>query len=117
MAGKPTAPPPDARLPDAAAASAEQEPLASGRRRKKLLDGAMADYYAGQYDLAALGLESYVKTFPQSTEAPEAQLRVGNSYLQLGKNDKAVEAYDVVDPHLRQEQCRCPRRTRRRAWR
>lgn len=67
-----------------------------GASPKKLLDGAMADYYAGQYDLAALGLESYVKTFPQSTEAPEAQLRVGNSYLQLGKNDKAIDAYDVA---------------------
>jgi len=69
---------------------------AVGASPKKLLDGALADYFAGQYDLAAMGLESYVRTFPQSAEAPEAQLRAGNSYLQLGKNDKAVEAYDVV---------------------
>jgi TolA-binding protein len=67
-----------------------------GASPKKLLDGAMADYYASQYDLAALGLESYVKTFPQSTEAPDAQLHAGNSYLQAGKNDKAVEAYDFA---------------------
>ena len=43
-----------------------------------------------------MGFESYVRTFPTSPEAPEAQLRAGNSYLQTGKNDKAVEAYDVV---------------------
>src|SRR5262249_10299477 len=49
-----------------------------------------------QYDLAAIGFESYVRTFPQSPEAPEAQLRAGNSYLQSKKDDKAVEAYDVV---------------------
>jgi tol-pal system protein YbgF len=67
-----------------------------GASPKKLLDGALADYFAGQYDLAAMGLESYVRTFPQSPEAPEAQLRAGNSYLQSGKNDKAVDAYDVV---------------------
>jgi tetratricopeptide (TPR) repeat protein len=67
-----------------------------GASPKKLLDGALADYFAGQFDLAAMGLESYVRTFPQSPEAPEAQLRAGNSYLQTGKNDKAVEAYDVV---------------------
>jgi TolA-binding protein len=67
-----------------------------GASPKKLLDGALADYFAGQYDLAAMGLESYVRTFPQSTDAPEAQLRAGNSYLQLGKNEKAVDAYDVV---------------------
>lgn len=69
---------------------------AVGASPKKLLDGALADYFAGQYDLAALGFESYVRTFPQSPEAPEAQLRAGNSYLQTGKNDKAVDAYDVV---------------------
>jgi TolA-binding protein len=69
---------------------------AVGTSPKKLLDGALADYFAGQYDLAALGFESYVRTFPQSPEAPEAQLRAGNSYLQTGKNDKAVDAYDVV---------------------
>src|SRR5262245_15185967 len=39
---------------------------AVGASPQKLLDGAMADFYAGQYDLAALGLDSYVKTFPQS---------------------------------------------------
>jgi len=88
----------------AAAGAAPTDPAAPpvtgaaavGTSPKKLLDGALADYFAGQYDLAALGFESYVRTFPQSPEAPEAQLRAGNSYLQTGKNDKAVDAYDVV---------------------
>jgi TolA-binding protein len=78
------------------AAPAVAGAAAVGTSPKKLLDGALADYFAGQYDLAALGFESYVRTFPQSPEAPEAQLRAGNSYLQTGKNDKAVDAYDVV---------------------
>src|SRR5262245_39101980 len=60
---------PDAPLPAPVGAAAV------GASPKKLLDGALADYYAGQYDLAAMGFESYVRTFPQSTEAPEAQLR------------------------------------------
>src|SRR5690242_18552233 len=88
----------------AAAGAAPTDPAAPpvagaaavGTSPKKLLDGALADYFAGQYDLAALGFESYVRTFPQSPEAPEAQLRAGNSYLQTAKNDKAVDAYDVV---------------------
>jgi TolA-binding protein len=84
------APAPDASAPPAGGAAAV------GASPKKLLDGALADYYASQYDLAAIGFESYVRTFPQSPEAPEAQLRAGNSYLQTGKNDKAVDAYDVV---------------------
>jgi TolA-binding protein len=82
--------------PDSGAAAPPAGAAAVGTSPKKLLDGALADYYASQYDLAALGFESYVRTFPQSPEAPEAQLRAGNSYLQSGKNEKAVDAYDVV---------------------
>lgn len=83
-----TAPSPDTAPPTGAAAV--------GTSPKKLLDGALADYFAGQYDLAAMGLESYVRTFPQSPEAPEAQLRAGNAYLVSKKDDKAIEAFDVV---------------------
>jgi|KBSSwiStaDraftv2_1062776.scaffolds.fasta_scaffold15365_6 tol-pal system protein YbgF len=81
--------PPDSAAPATGA-------VAVGTSPRKLYDGALADYFSGQWDLAAMGFESYVRTFPQSPEAPEAQLRAGNSYLQSGKNDKAVEAYDVV---------------------
>ena len=63
---------------------------------QKLLDSALADYYAGQYDLAILGFESYVKTFPQSPQASFAQLHVGNSQMQLGKYEPAVAAFDTV---------------------
>ncbi len=69
---------------------------AVGASPQKLWDGAMADYYAGQYDLAILGLEAYAKTFPQSPQAANAALHVGISYSQQGKYDKAVEAYDTV---------------------
>ena len=67
-----------------------------GASPQKLFDGARADYWGGQYDLAALGFESYVKTFPQSPQAPDAQLHVGHSYFNAAKYDKAVEAYDAV---------------------
>ena len=56
----------------------------------------MADYYAGQYDLAILGLESYVKTFPQSPQASFAQAHIGDSHMQLGKYEQASAAYDQV---------------------
>lgn len=67
-----------------------------GASPQKLLDGAMADYYSGQYDLAVLGLDSYIKTFPQSPQADYAQYHVGAAYLQQGKYDKAIEAYNTV---------------------
>lgn len=81
----PTAPPPS---PTGAAAL--------GQSPQKLLDSALADYYAGQYDLAILGFESYVKTFPQSPQASFAQLHIGQSQMQLGKYEPAVAAFDVV---------------------
>jgi tol-pal system protein YbgF len=83
-------PPPDAPAAPATGAAAV------GASPRKLYDGALADYFSGQWDLAAMGFESYVRTFPQSPEAPEAQLRAGNAYLQSAKNEKAVEAYDAV---------------------
>jgi tol-pal system protein YbgF len=83
---------PAAVLPPAAPSGA----AAVGASPQKLLDSALADYYAGQYDLAILGFESYVKTFPQSPQASFAQLHVGNSQMQLGKYEPAIAAFDTV---------------------
>jgi len=82
------APPPVAASPTGAAAV--------GASPQKLLDSALADYYAGQYDLSILGFESYVKTFPQSPQASFAQLHVGNSQMQLGHYEPAIAAFDTV---------------------
>ena len=38
----------------------------------------------------------YIKSFPKSDHADDAQVYIGNRYLQDGKNDKAVEAYDLA---------------------
>jgi len=86
--GDPAAAPPVAAAGTGAAAV--------GASPQKLLDSALADYYAGQYDLAILGFESYVKTFPQSPQASFAQLHVGNSQMQLGKYEPAIGAFDTV---------------------
>ena len=82
--------------PSAPPAAAPTGAAAVGASPQKLLDSAMADYYAGQYDLAILGFESYVKTFPQSPQASFAQMHVADSYYQAGKYDQAVQAYDGV---------------------
>ncbi|MDR1989629.1 MAG: tetratricopeptide repeat protein [Acidobacteriaceae bacterium] len=93
---------PDA--PDSAPAVATTAPVspvggsaaAVGASPQKLLDGAMADYYGGQYDLAVLGLESYIKTFPQSTQADFAQYHIGMSLFNDAKYDRAVDAFGSV---------------------
>ncbi len=59
-------------------------------------DGAYADYTAGQYDLAVLGFEAYIKSFPKSDRADDAQVLICASYLNDNKNDKAAEACDLV---------------------
>jgi tol-pal system protein YbgF len=85
-----------AGLPPADPAAAPTGAAAVGASPQKLLDSAMADYYAGQYDLAILGLDSYIKTFPQSPEADRAQFHIGSSYIQQAKYDKALEAYGAL---------------------
>jgi tol-pal system protein YbgF len=69
---------------------------AIGASPKKLLEGAMADYYAGQYDLAVIGFDQYIKAFPQAQDADDAQYYIAMSYLQQGNNDKAVQSCDAL---------------------
>jgi tol-pal system protein YbgF len=70
--------------------------LAIGTSPQKLWDLADADYAAGQWDSAIQSFEMYVQAFPKSDMADDAQIRVGNSYLQDRKYEKAVEAYDTA---------------------
>lgn len=82
-----------AALPDGAPPSGA---AAIGASPKQLWGGAQADYMAGQYDLAIIGFESYIKSFPQAQDADDAQLYIGNAYLQQGNNEKANESYDAL---------------------
>jgi TolA-binding protein len=59
-------------------------------------DTANADYMAGQYDLAVLGFEAYIKNFPKSERADDAQVAICASYLNDNKNQKAVDACDLA---------------------
>jgi len=63
---------------------------------QKLFDSALSDYYSGQYDLAVIGFGDYIKSFPKSDLADDAQVNICMAYLQDGKNDKAVEACDLA---------------------
>ena len=63
---------------------------------KQMWDAAYADYTAGQYDLAVLGFEAYIKSFPRADQADNAQVMICASYLNDGKADKAAEACDLA---------------------
>jgi tol-pal system protein YbgF len=82
-----------APVPDATPAGG---PTMVGVSPTRLLNEARSDYSLARWDLAISGFEAYIKSFPRSDEADDAQLSIGNAYLQDGKYDKAVEAYDLV---------------------
>jgi TolA-binding protein len=63
---------------------------------QKLFDSAMSDYYSGQYDLAVVGFSEYIRSFPKSDLADDAQVNICAAYVQDGKNEKAVEACDLA---------------------
>jgi tol-pal system protein YbgF len=69
---------------------------AVGVSPQKLLDTAKADYSAGQYDLAIIGFNEYIRSFPKSDMADDAQVNICNAYYQDAKYQQAVEACDLV---------------------
>jgi len=71
-------------------------PLPIGTSPQRLYEQASGSYSAGLYDLAIEGFQAYIRSFPKSDMADDAQLQIGHSYLAQGKNDKAVEEYDKV---------------------
>jgi len=93
---------PDAGAPTSAAAGTAATappapaPGASGQSPGKLWAQAYADYSQSLWDLAIEGFEAYIRYFPTSDNADDAQLLIGRAYIQNGKNDKAVEAFDKV---------------------
>ena len=59
-------------------------------------DSAFSDYAGGQYELAIVGFETYLKYFPRSPLADDAQLNIGNALFNAGKFREAIAAYQRV---------------------
>jgi tol-pal system protein YbgF len=71
-------------------------PVASGVQPQRLFDSSYGDYTAGNYSLAVQGFESYLRAFPKSIRAHEAQLYAAESLAYDKKDMEAVVAYDRV---------------------
>ena len=95
--GRAPTPPPEA---DAASSGTPPAPAPAappiGVSPKNLFESAQSDYFAGQYDLAISGFTDYIRSFPKSDMADDAQVLICNAYLNDGKYQKAVEACDVA---------------------
>lgn len=70
--------------------------IAVGPSPNRLYDMAWSNYIAGLYDLANDGFQAFLRSFPKSDMADDAQVYIGNAYLLDGKNEKAIEAYDLA---------------------
>jgi tol-pal system protein YbgF len=89
----PTGAPPAGAPP---AAAATPPVAAAGVQPQRLFDGAWGDYTAGNYSLAIQGFDMYLRSFPKSTRAHEAQLYIAEALAWEKKDMEAVVAYDRV---------------------
>lgn len=62
----------------------------------RLYDTAQADYAGGQWALAINGFETYIRTFPKTEKADDAQFYIGEALQLDGKFKEAIVAYDKV---------------------
>jgi tol-pal system protein YbgF len=93
VAGAPAAAPtaPVAPVPTTPAPS-----LPPGMSPQRVYDTAWADYTSGQWELCISGFDMYLRTFPRSDLADEAQFYIGECNYADGKNQEAVQAYTQV---------------------
>jgi tol-pal system protein YbgF len=97
----PNAPPTSAPGPAAGAPSPVAPPLAPppstvGLSPTRMYETARADYFAGQYSVAITGFEQFLKAFPRSELADDAQFNIGEAYYTQNKWDDAITAYNQV---------------------
>ena len=87
------------RLPPSTPARATPPPpvaLAPGMSPQRLYNTALADFTAGQWALCIEGFDTYLRSFPRSELADDAQWYIGECYQQDGKFTEAIDAYNRV---------------------
>jgi tol-pal system protein YbgF len=99
----PVGPPPtaltpstDPNAPPAPAPTTGPPPSTAGLSPTRMFDTAMADYAAGQFTLAITGFDAFLRTFPRSEMADDAQFQIGESYFALNRWTDAIAAYNAV---------------------
>ena len=76
--------------------AAAPAPLGPGVSPQRMYDTAWADYTNGQWTLAIQGFEAYIKTFPRSELADDAQFYIGQTYYADGAFKESVAAFEQV---------------------
>ncbi len=86
--------PPGGGAPPSSGSGAPASAMTASPRQ--VWDAAYADYTSGQYDLAVLGFEAYIRNFPKSDSADDAQVLICAAFLADKKYQKAVDACDTA---------------------
>jgi tol-pal system protein YbgF len=71
-------------------------PSTAGLSPTRMFESAKGDYFAGQYSLAITGFDAFLKAFPRSESAGEAQHYIGESYFAQNSWPEAIAAYNAV---------------------
>ena len=71
-------------------------PSTAGLSPTRMYDTARADYFSGQWASAINGFEAFLRTFPRSEQADDAQLNIGESYYSQNQFPEAIAAYNLV---------------------
>lgn len=71
-------------------------PVAPGISPQRLYDTAWTDYTAGQWTLCIEGFGTYLRSFPRSEAADDAQFYIGECNFADGKYANAMDAYNRV---------------------
>ena len=89
---------PNAPVPAPAPVQPAPAPLAStaGLSPTRLYETARADYFAGQWTSAISGFEAFLRTFPRSEQADDAQFHIGETHFAQNQWAEAIAAYNQV---------------------
>ena len=92
----PTAPVDPAAPPPAPVVAQPTVPSTAGLSPTRMYETARADYFAGQWASAINGFEAFLRTFPRSEQADDAQLNIAESYYSQNQFPEAIAAYNLV---------------------
>lgn len=87
-----------AAVPPAGAPQPVTPPPASiaGLSPTRMFETARSDYFQGQYSVALVGFDQFLKAFPRSEMADDAQFMVGETYYAQRQWAPAITAYNQV---------------------
>ncbi|MEK7766857.1 MAG: tol-pal system protein YbgF, partial [bacterium] len=74
---------------------------------------AYDDYSKGNYALAIVGFQSYLRQYPQTALAPDAHYYLGDCYAAQGKADRALAEWEALLGKYPQSDKAVPARLRR----